>query len=100
MRARRVAIVFGAALVCTLWASVGVERVVGDHEVGVTWTPFVKHRLSARIVFQNPAWQGLEVVSLQNLSLPERLAFAEFCQIRFGARDPQRCYELTNGQRL
>jgi hypothetical protein len=48
-----------------LWAFVGVERIVGDHEVGVSWEPFSKHRMSLQVRFENPAQKGLELPPIQ-----------------------------------
>jgi hypothetical protein len=75
-----------------LWAFVGVERLVGDHEMGVAWEPFLKHRVTMQIRFTNPARKGLEILSYESMSADERSRFLEFCYIRYGVRDPRECY--------
>lgn len=80
-----------AMTVGLLWAFVGVERVTGDHEMGVSWEPFMKHQPSLQVRFQNPAQIGLDVSSFDTLSPKEQTAFVEFCVIRFGEHDPAKC---------
>jgi hypothetical protein len=87
-----------AALATLLWLLVGVERRVGDHEQGVSWEPFVKRRLTLQWRFENPAWRGLEVVPLTAMSPPQRAAFGEFCQVRFGSGDPARCHGIVSAR--
>lgn len=83
-------------LVGALWAFVGVERLVGDHEVGVSWVLFLKHRPSLQVRFTNPAQKGLEIAPFESLSPAEQAAFVEFCGIRFGVRDTLRCYAFIS----
>ncbi|GGY82464.1 hypothetical protein ACFFTM_06675 [Pseudoduganella plicata] len=77
---------------------VGVERRVGDHEQGVSWEPFVKRRLTLQWRFENPAWRGLEIVPLAAMTAPQRAAFAEFCQVRFGSADPVQCHAIVSAR--
>lgn len=78
-------------LVVVLWVFVGVERIVGDHEMGVSWEPFLKHKPSLQMRFINPAQKGLEIVPLEALSPSEQGAFREFCAVRFGVADMSQC---------
>ena len=87
------------AVVAVAWAFVGVERVPGDHEVGVSWEAFLKHRLSARLVFENPARRGLEVVPFEALSSAEQASLIAFCRIRFGTVDPDQCQAIDIARR-
>lgn len=93
---------FGIACIAVglLWAFVGVERVVGDHEMGVSWEPFVKHQPSLQIRFTNPAQKGLELASFDSLSPREQTAFVEFCVIRFGEPDPAKCSTAISNRRI
>lgn len=82
-------------LVCAFllgWAFVGIERLIGDHEVGVVWEPFLKHRASLQMRFSDPSRQGLETVPFEDLNGEDRVRFIEFCEIRYGTRDPKKCY--------
>lgn len=90
----------GMAITACLWAFVGVERIVGDHEVGVYWEPFIKHRPSSKIHFENPAQKGLDLTPIEELSDSERPAFAEFCELRFGEVDAKRCYARIADRRI
>lgn len=83
------AIVFSA-----IWAFVGVERIVSDHEKGITWELFIKHRPSLQVRFENPARKGLEIEPIENLSPAEQDAFIEFCTVRFGVMDTMQCRAL------
>lgn len=90
---RGTALVALATLVAVAWGFTGVERLVGDHEVGVSWEPFIKHTPTWHIRFENPAQKGLDLVPLESLSVSERQRLAEFCEVRFGQTSPKRCYE-------
>lgn len=83
-----------------LGAFVGVERMVGDHEIGVSWEPFIKHRPSLQVRFENPAQKGLELTPIDELSASERAAFIEFCGLRFGEADAARCYARVADRRV
>lgn len=90
----------GVVLIGGLWAFIGVERIVGDHEIGVSWEPFIKHRPSLQVRFDNPVQNGLELTPVGELSASERAAFVEFCNIRFGETDVARCYALITDRRV
>ena len=90
----------GVVATGTLWAFVGVERIVGDHEVGVSWEPFIKHRPSLQVRFENPAQKGLELTPVGELSASERAAFIEFCDLRFGEADAASCYARVADRRV
>lgn len=78
-----------------LWPIVGLERIVNDHEVGVMWQPFLKHRLTSRVVFENPALRGLQIIPLEDLTSTEREAFANYCAVRFDANSLLLCLQRT-----
>ncbi len=88
-RALLVAVIFGM-----LWSFVGVERIVGDHEVGVAWQAFIKHRPSAKLVFQNPAQNGLEIMRYEALAPADQTSFINYCGVRFGTVDPVQCHTI------
>lgn len=85
-------IALGVVATATLWAFFGVERIVSDHEIGVSWEPFIKHRPSLQVLFENPAQKGLKLTPVVAMSASERAAFIEFCELRFGEVDAVRCY--------
>lgn len=91
MRAVQLKAAVAVLVICTLWAFVGVERIAGDHEVGVSWETFIKHRPSTQLKFQNPAQKGLELIPFEALSLADQTAFIEFCAIRFGTTNTTQC---------
>jgi len=37
---------FAACSSFLFWGFVGIERIVADHEMGIIWEPFIKHRAS------------------------------------------------------
>lgn len=92
--------VIGVIATGTLWAFVGVERIVGDHEIGVSWEPFIKHRPSLQVLFENPSQNGLDLTPLGELSASERAAFIEYCDLRFGEVDAARCYASIADRRV
>jgi hypothetical protein len=77
------------------WAFFGAERLVGDHERGVVWEPFIKHRASFQVRFLDPSRHGLETVPYENLDRENQMQFVEFCDIRYGVRDPKECRAMT-----
>ncbi|NQE50044.1 hypothetical protein RC52_16390 [Herbaspirillum rubrisubalbicans] len=85
-------IAFAIAATAALSPFIGIERVVGDHEMGVTWEPFIKHRPSLQFRFFNPVQIGLDFIPLNQLSPPERAAFKLYCEVRFGEADAGMCY--------
>lgn len=92
--------VLGVVATGTLWAFIGVERIVGDHEIGVSWEPFIKHRPSLQVRFENPAQKGLDLTLVGELSASERAAFIEYCDLRFGEVDAVRCYARIADRRV
>ena len=86
--------IVGSLIIGGLWSLIGVERIVGDHEIGVSLVPFIKHRPSLQIYFKNPIQNGLDITPIEELSPPERMAFIEFCNIRFGVTKLASCYTL------
>jgi len=87
-------------IIVLLWAYVGFEFVVGDHEVGSKWTPFIKNKPSFQIKFRNPALHGLDYAPFENLSLLEKKSFFEYCAIRFGKTDILGCYKAVSNRYL
>jgi hypothetical protein len=85
---------FVALVVGVLWAFVGIERIVGDHEIGVTWEAFLKHHPSYQVIFENPGSKGLELMHFEKLSPAEQASFVEFCRIRFGTSDRRACQTI------
>ena len=79
------------AVAGVVWAFVGVERVPGDHEVGVSWEAFFKHRPTMQLIFENPGRKSLEVAPFETLAPAEQAALIAFCRIRFGTADPRKC---------
>ena len=100
MKSLLVKVVLCVVATGALWAFVGVERIVGDHEIGVSWEPFIKHRMSLQVRFENPAQKGLELTPIDELSASERAAFIEFCELRFGDVDATRCYARVADRRV
>ncbi|MBB6186430.1 hypothetical protein [Rhodanobacter sp. MP7CTX1] len=82
------------------WAFVGAERVVGDHEEGVSWPLFVKHEPTFQFHFHNPAQRVLDIDPFDELSPTEQANFHEFCKIRYGKVSIRQCYTQTCGRRL
>ena len=81
-----------------VWAFVGVERLVGDHEIGVSWEPFIKHKVTWRFHFENPAQKGLDIVPLASLAAAERQELVRFCTVRFGLSSIQQCHERLSAR--
>jgi len=78
-------------LCCMAWPFVGLEQLVGDHEVGVVWTPFIKHRPSMQMLFTNPAQEGLDTLPFESLPSQRQAAFLAYCRVRFGLTSAQKC---------
>jgi hypothetical protein len=91
-------IVIGVVAAAALWAFVGVERIVSDHEIGVAWEPFIKHRPSLQVWFENPAQKGLELTPVVAMPASEHAAFIGFCELRFGEVDAVRCFARVAGR--
>lgn len=87
-----------AGLLAVAWAFVGVERLVGDHDIGVSWEPFIKHTPTWHIRFENPAQKGLDIVPLASLTAAERQGLVRFCEVRFGQSNVQECHERLSAR--
>ncbi|MES2743537.1 MAG: hypothetical protein V4754_21665 [Pseudomonadota bacterium] len=74
---------------------VGVDRFVGDHEVGVTWIFFLKHKPTVQFEFSNPAQLGLELIPINKLTPGQRKKVIEYCDIRYGIVDIDFCYSRS-----
>jgi hypothetical protein len=81
-----------ASLSFLVWPFVAIERLVGDHERGITWEVFLKHEATLQVRFTNPAQQGLEIVPFDHLSGEEQGRFMQFCAVRCGVTGPKQCY--------
>jgi len=82
------------------WAFIGVERLVGDHEIGTVWEPFLKHRPSLQLRFSDPSRQGLEKVPFEELDRREQMRFIEFCTIRYGEENPAKCHSKIAARKV
>lgn len=100
MKRRIVPVLIALPILAALWLFVGVERVVGDHEIGVTWEPFIKHHSDPRVFFENPAQHGLDIVPYEELSPAEQQRFVDYCNLRFGVSDPNQCHEALRARQV
>jgi len=82
------------------WLFVGLDQYVGDHEVGVQWDPFIKHRPSTTVLFQNPAQVGLDMVPFENLGENKKKSVIQYCRVRYGTDDIKRCYDSFLASRV
>jgi hypothetical protein len=90
---------FAACSGLLLLGFVGVERIV-DHETGIVWEPFIKHCASPQVRFADPSRQGLETVPFESLDSEKQRQFIEFCDIRYGIRDPTKCYAMIAARKV
>jgi hypothetical protein len=96
---KNLSILFGVCLIFLItWAFVGIERMVGDHEVGVSWEPFIKQRVDFRWQFKNPVQRGLDLLDMSNLSAAQKQELVDFCSIRFGEVDMDQCYKIIKNR--
>ena len=100
MKLTPTALAFVATMVAGVWGFVGVERLVGDHEVGNTWAPFIKHAPNFQLRFANPAQKGLDFVPFGELSSLEKQELIQFCAVRFGLASAQPCYDRMKARTL
>jgi len=70
---------------------IGIDRVANDHEIGVQYIDFFKHRLTFKVHYQNPAWKGLELIPHTNLKQEEQSQHLKYCEIRFGVSNIAEC---------
>ncbi len=71
----------------------GVEIFYEEHETqGV---PFLKQRSTWRYEYHNPAITGYGVTPMNKLSPAEKIAFLDFCAVRYGTEDIELCYQET-----
>jgi hypothetical protein len=82
------------------WLFVGLDRYTGDHEVGVQWDPFIKHKPTMTVYYKNPAQVGLDMVPMDSLDDSGKKNLSEYCQVRYGTDDIKRCYELFLASRV
>lgn len=101
MRLLKRHLIIAAILTVTLlaWLFLGFDRYVGDHEVGVSWQPFLKASPTFQLTFSNPAQPVLDIVSFDNLDAESRIRFSRYCRVRYGTEDVERCYEAIYAAR-
>ncbi|WP_211465962.1 hypothetical protein [Collimonas silvisoli] len=87
-------ILVAVPLVLVTWLFVGLDRYVGDHEVGSGWDPFIKHKPTTTMFYKNPAQFGLDMEPFKSLDEDDKKNLIEYCRVRYGTDDIKRCYEL------
>lgn len=97
---RRTSFTIASLLLLSSCLWVGIERYVGDHEIGKSWEPFLKSRPTFTLLFTNPAQQGLDRDAFDTLDAARQQAFQDYCAVRFGIADPHRCEKAIEGRRL
>lgn len=70
----------------------GAEFLIGDHEIGSSWSMFIKHRPTWQFEFHNPAQHTLDIEPYDDLTIDEKAKLRDFCLIRFGLPDIDLCY--------
>ncbi|MCT6721432.1 MULTISPECIES: hypothetical protein [unclassified Acidovorax] len=88
------------SLFLTAWLFVGLDRYVGDHEVGSAWNPFIKTTPTFQVLFRNPAQYTLDRDPYDSLDSTRKNQFSEYCGIRYGIHDPHRCEEYIEQTRV
>lgn len=97
---RRISITIASLLLLGSWLWIGLDKYVGDHEVGSAWEPFLKSRPTWVLLFKNPAQQGLDRDAFDTLDAARQQAFRDYCAVRFGIEDPHRCEKVIEDRRL
>jgi len=100
MRSLPFKMMLAVAAVVVLWLFVGIERIAGDHEIGVSSRLFIKHQPSLQFHFSNPAEIGLDIIPIEELSASEQVAFKHYCELRFGESEPAKCYARLTDRRV
>ena len=99
--AKRYAYITSSALViCVTWLFVGLDRYVGDHEVGPGWTLFIKASPTWQVFFQNPAQHALDRDAFDAIDSARQTQFVAYCRVRHGTKDPHRCEEQIEAMRV
>lgn len=93
-------ILITAPLVLVIWLFVGLDLYEGDHEVGSSWNPFIKHKPTTTTLYKNPAQIALEIEPFESLNESEKKNLIEYCRVRYGADDIKRCYEIFFPSRI
>lgn len=88
------------AAVVAVWLFIGIERLVGDHEIGVSYQPFIKHRPDWRLLFSDPTQVDLETISFKKLTAAGQRSVIEYCEIRFGLINVEECYLRVAGRKI
>lgn len=79
---------------------VGFDRYVGDHEVGASWDPFIKSKPMLKMLFKNPEQYTLDFDPYESLDKDKQREFVEYCDIRWGTRDPHSCEKIVQSHRI
>ncbi|MFY3384166.1 hypothetical protein [Paracidovorax sp. MALMAid1276] len=93
-------LLIGIALFLGAWLFLGLDRYVGDHEVGSGWNLFIKAKPTFQLIFKNPAQYTLDRDSFDSLDHARKIQFLEYCGIRHRIRDPYLCEEYIEGIRI
>lgn len=87
---KRIIVFFAMLLyIFAIWLSFGVDRVASDESVG--YNGFIKHRLTFKVHYENPAWRGLEIFPHEKMTPEDQKQHIEYCEIRFGVSDIAEC---------
>lgn len=102
VRGTKVRVILAVATLLLLgsWLWIGFDKYVGDHEVGSAWEPFLKSRPTLTLFFANPAQQGLDRNTFHTMDAAHQQAFSDYCAVRFGIPNPQRCEQAIEDRRL
>ncbi|MBB5885529.1 hypothetical protein DYQ93_19420 [Xanthomonas sp. LMG 8992] len=76
------------------WLWIGFDKIVGDHEVGVLWEPFIKSEPTWTLYFDNPARRGLDIDAYVTLDARRRQDFVRYCRVRHGTSDVFLCEKI------
>ena len=79
---------------------VGFDNYVGDHEVGTSWDPFIKSKPTLQMLFKNPEQYTLDFDPYETLTKDKQFQFIEYCEIRWGTRDPHTCEKIVQSHRI
>lgn len=91
----------GSLLVLVMaWLFIGLDRYVGDHEVGTSWMPFFKSVPTTKVLFHNPAQHALDRQPFHSLDSDRQEQFMEYCRIRYGTRIAHDCEVLVERGRI
>ncbi|GKT00878.1 hypothetical protein AVKW3434_15835 [Acidovorax sp. SUPP3434] len=87
-------------MILLAWLFLGLDKYTGDHEMGVSWSPFIKAQPSWIIFFQDPSQDGLEYERYDLLRAEDKARFMEYCKYRRGTLDPYECQKINDASRI